>query len=55
MGAVLSTFYVDYTANFSYKMPLDDSSDEDDDLFTPVLSRVGIEIITISSNESDTE
>ena len=55
MGAVLSTFSVDYTANFIYKLPLDDLSDEDDDLFTPVLSCVGIEIITISSNDSDTE
>ena len=56
MGTVLSTFVVDYNRNFSYKLPLDDSSDEEDfEQFTPILSRIDVEIITISSSESDTD
>ena len=52
MGIVLSTFLDDYNRNFSYSIPLDDSSDEQ---FTPILSRIDVEIITISSSESDTD
>ena len=55
MGTVLSTFLVDYNKNFSYRIPLNDSSDEEDEQFTPILSRIDVEIITISSSESDTD
>ena len=55
MVAVLSTLSIVYFANYSYKLTLDDSYDDDDDLFTPILSRIGIEIITISVNESETD
>ena len=40
MGTVLSTFLVDYNRNFSYRLPLNDSSDEEDEQFTPLLSRI---------------
>ena len=57
MGIVLSTFLEDYNQNFSYRIPfhipLNDSSDEDEQ-FTPIFSRIDIEIITISSG-SDTD
>ena len=57
MGIVLSTFVEDYNQNFSYRIPfhipLNDSSDEDEQ-FTPIFSRIDIEIITISSG-SDTD
>ena len=56
MGKVLGTFLVDYNRNFSYQIPLDDSSDEEDfEQFTPILSRINVEIITISSSESETD
>ena len=55
MGGVLSTFLEDYNQNFSYRIPfhipLDDSSDEDEQFI--VYSRVDIGIIPISSG-SDT-
>ena len=54
MGIVLSTFLDDYNRNFSYRIPLNDSSDEEDEQFTRIFSRIDIEIITISS-ESDTD
>ena len=55
MGAVLSTLSVVYFANYSYTLTLGDSYDNDDDLLTPILSRIGIEIIIISANESETD
>ena len=58
MGTVLSTFLVDYNQHFSYKHThsLDSSlSEEDFEQFTPILSRIGVEIITISSSESDSD
>ena len=56
MGTVLSTFLVDYNRNFSYKLLLDSSSDEEDfEQFTPILSCIDVEIITISYSESDTD
>ena len=54
MGSVLSTFVVDYNRNFSYRTPLVDSSDEEDFLqFSPILSRINVQIITISDTDSD--
>ena len=56
MGTVLNTFVVDYSRNFSRIIPLDNASDEEDfEQFTPILSRINVEIITISSSESETD
>ena len=58
MGTVLSTILVDLYQHFSYKHThsLDSSlSEEDFEQFTHILSRIDVEIITISSSESDSD
>ena len=55
MGAVLSTLSIEYNHHFSYKLSINISSDEEDfETFFPILSTVGVEIVTISS-DSETD
>ena len=55
MGSVLSTLTIDYYHSFTYKFSLDLSSDDIDiETYLPILSSIGVLIVTISSG-SDTE
>ena len=57
MGTVLSTFVSSYNRTFSYRNPSNESLNEEDDFlqFSPFLSRIDVQMITISESDSDSE